>query len=70
MVSGQLSVVSNASPIETTRYQMDSSELRAGYEEMSRDAEREAEALEWCEALIGDALSDPDGENSRSLRSG
>lgn len=49
---------------------MDSSELRAGYEEMSRDAEREAEALEWCEALIGDALSDIDGENSRSLRSG
>jgi hypothetical protein len=49
---------------------MGSSELRAGYEEMSKNAEHEAEALEWCEALIGDALSDFDGENSRSLRSG
>jgi hypothetical protein len=40
---------------------MDSSELSAGYEEMSKDAEREAEALEWCEALVGDAFSDSDG---------
>jgi hypothetical protein len=49
---------------------MDPSELEAGYEEISQDAEREAEALEWCESLIGDALSDFGGENSRSLDSG
>ncbi len=49
---------------------MDSSELKTGYEEMSKDAEHEAEALEWCVALIGDALSDLDGQDSRSLRSG
>jgi hypothetical protein len=41
---------------------MDSSELRAGYEELSRDAEREAEALEWCEALIANLAFD-DTEN-------
>ena len=52
------------------RHEMDSSELKTGYEEMSKDAEHEAEALEWCEALIGDALSDLDGQDSRSLRSG
>jgi hypothetical protein len=40
---------------------MDSTELQAGYEEMSRDLQHEAEALEWCEGLVGDALSDPDG---------
>ena len=40
---------------------MDSTELQAGYEEMSRDVQREAEALEWCEALVGDAFLDSDG---------
>ncbi|HEY5177749.1 MAG TPA: hypothetical protein VII95_19525 [Terriglobales bacterium] len=43
---------------------MDSSELEAGYKEMSQDAEREAEALEWCEALIVDvSCDDPRNED-------
>jgi hypothetical protein len=29
-------------------------DLEAAYEQMARDAEREAEALEWAEATIGD----------------
>ena len=29
-------------------------DLEAAYQEMARDAEREAEALEWAEATIGD----------------
>ena len=33
--------------------------LEAGYEEMSRDKEREAEALEWSEATIGDISDEP-----------
>jgi hypothetical protein len=32
------------------------SELLAGYREMANDQEQEAEALEWCEGLIGDAI--------------
>ena len=28
--------------------------LLAGYREMANDQEHEAEALEWCEGLIGD----------------
>ena len=31
-------------------------ELLAGYREMANDQEHEAEALEWCEGLIGDAI--------------
>jgi len=31
-------------------------ELRRGYEQMASDSEREKEALEWCEALIGDGF--------------
>jgi hypothetical protein len=31
-------------------------ELRCGYEEMAADKEREAEALAWSEALIGDGF--------------
>lgn len=31
--------------------------LPAGYREMAAEREREAEALEWCEGLIGDANS-------------
>ena len=31
-------------------------ELLAGYREMANDGEHEAEALEWCEGLIGDAI--------------
>ncbi len=30
--------------------------LLAGYREMASDQEHEAEALEWCEGLIGDAI--------------
>jgi hypothetical protein len=32
-------------------------ELKRGYEEMAADTEREAEALAWSEALIGDGLA-------------
>ena len=40
---------------------MDSTDLQAGYEEMSRDLQHETEALDWCEALVGDAfLGDSD----------
>ena len=37
---------------------MDANELERGYEEMSRDTEREAKALEWCQALNDDAFCD------------
>ena len=30
-------------------------DLEAAYREMAQDAEREAEALEWAESMIGDA---------------
>lgn len=33
-------------------------ELEAAYEEMAQDEEREAEALEWAEALIGDTADE------------
>jgi predicted CopG family antitoxin len=33
-------------------------ELEAAYEEMAQDEEREAEALEWAEALIGDTANE------------
>lgn len=33
----------------------DISDLEAGYRAMAADEAHEAEALEWCEALIGDA---------------
>lgn len=29
-------------------------EMEKEYEQMARDAEGEREALEWCEAMIGD----------------
>jgi hypothetical protein len=31
-------------------------ELLAGYREMANEQEHEAEAMEWCEGLIGDAI--------------
>ncbi len=34
-------------------------DLRAEYREMATDGAREAEALEWSEALIGDVADDP-----------
>jgi len=34
-------------------------DLRAGYAAMAADEEREAEAQEWCEGLIGDVAGEP-----------
>ena len=34
-------------------------DLDAAYQEMARDEQREAEAREWCEGLIGDVSDDP-----------
>lgn len=34
-------------------------ELEKGYSEMAADVAAEAEALEWCEALIGDVGDEP-----------
>lgn len=34
---------------------LDAEDLEAGYRAMAADEEHEAEALEWSEALIGDA---------------
>ena len=34
--------------------------LEQEYCRMAQDAEREAEALEWAEALIGDVADEPD----------
>jgi hypothetical protein len=36
--------------------EMHSADLQAGYEEMSRDLQHETEALDWCEALVGDGF--------------
>jgi hypothetical protein len=32
--------------------------LEAGYQEMANDADREAEALEWAEATVGDVADE------------
>ena len=37
-----------------------SSPLEAAYNEMARDEERDAEAEQWSDALIGDAAGSPD----------
>ena len=34
-------------------------ELDAAYKQMAADEEREAEALEWAEALVGDVVDEP-----------
>lgn len=34
-------------------------DLDAAYQEMARDEQREAEAREWCEGLIGDVQDEP-----------
>jgi len=34
-------------------------ELDAAYKQMAEDEERESEALEWAEALIGDLTNEP-----------
>jgi hypothetical protein len=36
-----------------------------GYRRMAADAAQEQEALEWCEALCGDALGAEEGEASK-----
>jgi hypothetical protein len=38
-------------------FQASEDEILRGYEQMAADEEREAEALEWSEALIGDGLT-------------
>ena len=37
----------------------DESNMELGYQQMARDEEREAEALEWAEATIGDVADEP-----------
>jgi hypothetical protein len=37
----------------------DRSALEVGYRDMAQDEEREAEALEWSEATIGDVADEP-----------
>ena len=37
----------------------DESALELGYQQMAQDEEREAEALEWAEATIGDVADEP-----------
>ena len=37
----------------------DESTLELGYQQMALDEEREAEALEWAEATIGDVADEP-----------
>ena len=38
---------------------MISNELDTAYKQMAEDEERELEALEWTEALIGDLTNEP-----------
>ncbi len=42
--------------------------LRQAYREMAADQAREAEALEWAEALCGDALEPSPWETERTRR--
>jgi len=37
----------------------DDSILELGYQQMAQDEEREAEALEWADATIGDVADEP-----------
>jgi hypothetical protein len=37
----------------------DESTLELGYQRMAEDEEREAEALEWAEATVGDVADEP-----------
>ena len=36
-----------------------SGDMEAGYRQMAQDEAREAEALEWAEATVGDVAHDP-----------
>jgi len=42
---------------------MNQDKLQRGYEEMAHDTKREAEALEWREALIDEPSFDDDDES-------
>ena len=44
---------------ELVRPHVTSQSLEAGYAEMAQDEDREAEALEWSEATIGDSADEP-----------
>lgn len=44
---------------DLARPHVSDAELDKGYEAMAADEEREREALEWSEGLIGDAADDP-----------
>jgi hypothetical protein len=44
---------------DDTRIATDDGAVRLAYEQMSKDEEREAEALEWAEAIIGDIADEP-----------
>ncbi len=44
--------------IETYDSLTNHADLLEGYRQMANDAEQEAEASEWMEALIGDAIPD------------
>jgi hypothetical protein len=46
-------------PITNTPH-LSIADLLAGYQQMAADQIREAEAVEWCEGLIGDIQHDPD----------
>jgi hypothetical protein len=43
---------------ELARRHVTTQHLEAAYREMAREEAREAEALEWAEALVGDAAHD------------
>jgi len=45
---------------EYDRAKHDKAKLEAEYRQMAVDKEREAEALEWAEGLIGDVADDDD----------
>ncbi|MEO7026475.1 MAG: hypothetical protein ABI056_02880 [Caulobacteraceae bacterium] len=38
--------------------------LEEGYRQMAADSVQEAEAAEWCEALIGDAFAPPGADRA------
>jgi hypothetical protein len=56
MNRGRISMDSDTAAQETR--QTSHAALAKGYRQMARDRERETEAEEWAEALIGDVASD------------
>jgi len=47
---------SNSSQQLPRRRSATDGDLLIGYREMANDQAQEAEALEWCEGLVGDAM--------------